>query len=266
MSPSATFVAAVVLLQTFWIWLKLSSTGVSRPKISTRALTLCDSALISVIVACNVANGPSTTMTESDTSKSATSIVFLVVVPPPGLDVPAAAAQGGVSPLKILGIGIPLAYSLIGFSRLFVTGVALYFLGRWWGARFLTWTERQLGSLPTIYRWFRTAIDRAGWLLVLLMPGSNLVCMMAGYRRMRVSLFTGLLAVGIVGKLAVLWAGGRIFEDQIKSFLDAISKYQWWIVIGLFAVSFLQSGMSARKNIARLDAEAKAPPVDEPTA
>src|SRR3954449_6367913 len=63
---------AVAAAQTFWIWLKLSSTGVSRPKISTRAFTLWDSALISVIVACSVANGPSTTMTESDTSKSAT--------------------------------------------------------------------------------------------------------------------------------------------------------------------------------------------------
>src|SRR3954467_11984158 len=31
--------------QTFWIWLNDSSTGVSRPKISTRALTLCDSVL-----------------------------------------------------------------------------------------------------------------------------------------------------------------------------------------------------------------------------
>ena len=48
--------------QTFWIWLKLSSTGVSRPKISTSALTRCDSALISVIVAWSVANGPSTTL------------------------------------------------------------------------------------------------------------------------------------------------------------------------------------------------------------
>src|SRR5664279_3137554 len=49
--------------QTFWIWVKLSSTGVSRPKISTRALTLCASMFISVMVACSVANGPSTTMT-----------------------------------------------------------------------------------------------------------------------------------------------------------------------------------------------------------
>src|SRR5689334_9562296 len=68
----AVFGVAVAPAQTFWIWLKLSSTGVSRPKISTRALTLWDSALISVIVACRVANGPSTTMTESLTSKSAT--------------------------------------------------------------------------------------------------------------------------------------------------------------------------------------------------
>src|SRR5581483_10578253 len=45
---------------TFWIWLNESSTGVSRPKISTSALTRCDSALSSVIVACSVANGPST--------------------------------------------------------------------------------------------------------------------------------------------------------------------------------------------------------------
>src|SRR4051794_8522425 len=79
--------------QTFWIWLKLSSTGVSRPKISTRALTLWDSALISVIVAWSVANGPSTTMTESETSKSATSIGFFAATAPDAAGVPAATAS-----------------------------------------------------------------------------------------------------------------------------------------------------------------------------
>ena len=90
------------LPQTFWIWLKLSSTGVSRPKISTRAFTLCDSALISVIVACRVANGPSTTMTESDTSKSATSTFFLVAVLVPARSGVAAAVaeSGGTSQTK----------------------------------------------------------------------------------------------------------------------------------------------------------------------
>ena len=148
----------------------------------------------------------------------------------------------------------PWAYSIIGFSRLLITGCVLYLLGRWWGSRFLTWTERQLGSLPSVYRWFRTAMDRAGWLLVLLMPGSNLVCMMAGYRRMRPAMFGSLLAVGIVAKLVVLWIGGKIFEDQIRWFLDVINRYQWWIVIGLFAISFLQSGFSARRRLERFEA------------
>src|SRR6478735_700440 len=79
--------------QTFWIWLKLSSTGVSRPKISTSALTRCDSALSSVMVACSVANGPSTTMTESETSKSATATGFFAAAPDAALGVPAAAAS-----------------------------------------------------------------------------------------------------------------------------------------------------------------------------
>src|SRR5215218_7855774 len=86
----------VLSAQTFWIWLKLSSTGVSRPKISTSALTRWASALISVIVACSVANGPSTTITESETSKSATSTGFLVAVPPAGA-VPAAAAAASAA-------------------------------------------------------------------------------------------------------------------------------------------------------------------------
>ena len=112
-----------------------------------------------------------------------------------------------------------------------------------------------------------SATDRAGWLLVLLMPGSNLVCMMVGYRRMRAPWFAGLLAVGIVAKLIVLWIGGQIFEDQIRWFLDVIGRWQWWIVIGLFGISFLQSGISARRRLAQF--EAGVSPVetidDEPT-
>src|SRR3954453_10642639 len=94
--------STAVLAQTFWIWLKLSSTGVSRPKISTRALTLCDSALISVIVAWSVANGPSTTMTESDTAKSATSTFFRVAAPPPARSGAAASAWAATAGASML--------------------------------------------------------------------------------------------------------------------------------------------------------------------
>lgn len=135
----------------------------------------------------------------------------------------------------------PLPFALIGFVRVFIVGVVLYYVGRWYGARALAWTERQVGELPAMYRWFQTGVDRAGWLLVLLMPGSNLVALMAGHRRMHQRLFVPLLAIGVAIKLAVLWAGGKAFEDQIRSSLDWIDQYQWWIVGGLFAVSLLQS-------------------------
>lgn len=134
-----------------------------------------------------------------------------------------------------------IPWAVIGFVRVLAVGIVLYFVGQWWGGKAMAWTERQLGELPAIYRWIRTGVERAGWLLVLLMPGSNLVCLMAGHVRMRRQLFIPLLALGVVGKLIFLRIFGDLFEEQLKSVLDWIDDYQWWLVGGLFALSFLQS-------------------------
>lgn len=142
----------------------------------------------------------------------------------------------------------PLPYAVIGFARLFVVAIVLYTVGRWFGHGVVAWAERQVGEMPTVYRWFERGMDRAGWALVLLMPGSNLVCLMAGHRRMQVPRFVVLLTIGLALKLVALWIGGQIFEDQIRSLLDWIERYQWWIVIGLFAVSFLQSSRRVSKH------------------
>ncbi|MEK7425383.1 MAG: VTT domain-containing protein [Actinomycetota bacterium] len=143
----------------------------------------------------------------------------------------------------------PLPFALIGFIRVLLAGVALFFLGRWYGRKAIEWTEGQVGQLPSIYTWFQRAVDRAGWLMVIVMPGSNLVCLMAGHRRMPPPRFVVFLCIGIAAKLVVLWAGGQLFEDQIRGFLDAINDYQWYIVIGLFAITFLQSARKARRDM-----------------
>ena len=140
----------------------------------------------------------------------------------------------------------PLAYSLIGFSRVLIAGVALYLVGRWYGGRALSWVEGNVGELPAIYRWTERAVDRFGWLALVAMPGSNIVCLLVGHRRMRPTPFLLLISLGIVIKLITLWVGGKIFEDQIRSFLEAIERYQWWVVIALFGVSFLQSARRGR--------------------
>ena len=143
----------------------------------------------------------------------------------------------------------PLPYALIGFTRIFVAGMVLFFLGRWYGERAIGWTEKQVGEMPAIYRWFARAIDRAGWLMIIIFAGSNLVWLMAGNSRMNPFRFAGLLAVGVSLKLGLLWAGGKVFEDQIRSFLNWMEDYQWYVVGALFVLSFAQSARKAKRDI-----------------
>ena len=138
------------------------------------------------------------------------------------------------------------SYISIGFVRILIAGIALYLVGRWYGTKALGWVEGNMGELPAIYKWTERAVDRAGPAILVLMPGSNIVCLLLGHRRMPPKKFVPLLMIGIAFKLAILWQGGRIFEEQIKSFLEWIEKYQWYVVVGLFAISFLQSAGKGR--------------------
>lgn len=140
-------------------------------------------------------------------------------------------------------------YAIIGFTRLFLAGMVLFFLGRWYGERAIAWTEKQAGELPALYRWFARAMDRAGWLVVIVFCASNLVWMMAGHRRMDPRRYAGLLTIGIAIRLSLLWAGGQAFDDQIRSFLNWMEDYQWYVVIALFAVSFLQSARRVKRDV-----------------
>lgn len=160
----------------------------------------------------------------------------------------------------------PLPYAVIGFLRILLAAVVLFYLGRWYGERAIGWTERQVGDLPPIYKWFEKAVSKAGWLLFILMPGSNLVCIMAGHQRVAARRFIPLISVGIALKLTLLWFGGKAFEDQIRSFLSWIENYQWYVVAGLFLISFLQSARHARRDIPEIVREIEHPTDDSSPA
>ncbi|MEK0443346.1 MAG: hypothetical protein RL507_199, partial [Actinomycetota bacterium] len=91
-----------------------------------------------------------------------------------------------------------------------------------------------------IYVWLERAVDKLGVWAVIIFPGSNVVCLLVGHRGMPTRKFLLFVGIGIAIKLWVLRVFGRIFEEQIRAFLDFIDAYQWWIVIGLFALSLLQ--------------------------
>ena len=133
-----------------------------------------------------------------------------------------------------------LPYVLIGFFRVLAAAVALYFCGKFFGERAVRWLEGQAGEPPRIYVWLERAVDKMGVWSVLIFPGSNVVCLLVGHRGMKSRTFFIFVSIGIAIKLWVLRVFGRIFEDQIRSFLDFIDQYQWWLVIGLFALSLAQ--------------------------
>lgn len=141
-----------------------------------------------------------------------------------------------------------IPYAAIGFVRILIAGIALYLVGRWYGEKALGWVEGNLGELPAIYRWTEKAVDKAGSVALVLMPGSNVVCLLLGHKKMSAGRFLPLLSIGIVIKLVTLRLGGDQFEDQIRSFLSAIEQYQWYVVAGLFGLSFFQSMRKGRPN------------------
>ncbi len=145
----------------------------------------------------------------------------------------------------------PVPYFIIGFLRLLAAAVALYFVGRWYGDRTVRWVEDNVGEMPALYRWTEKAVNKAGWLMLFLMPGSNVVCVLVGHRQMRIRQFFAVVLPAIGFRLIVMRIGGDAFETQVRWFLKSIERYQWFIVFGLFALSALQ--MRKRRPLAPPD-------------
>ena len=82
-----------------------------------------------------------------------------------------------------------LPFFTIGFLRLLAAALALFLVGRIYGDRALAWTESQVGEMPGIYRRVENFARRRGWLAVLLMPGSNIVCLLVGHMKMQTRQF-----------------------------------------------------------------------------
>ncbi len=135
----------------------------------------------------------------------------------------------------------PLPFFIVGFFRLMAAAVVLYFVGQIYGHRALRWTEAQVGEMPRIYRWTERATVRAGWLAVVLMPGSNIVCLLVGHLGMARAKFFACITSGIVLRLIIMWFGGKAFESQIRTSLTYIDKYQWWVVGSLFGITLFQT-------------------------
>jgi membrane protein DedA with SNARE-associated domain len=155
----------------------------------------------------------------------------------------------------------PIVYAAIGYARLMLAAAICYELGRLVGHRVFAWFDAQLdGDRPATLRWIERSVERVDWLLVLLFPGSNIVCFLVGRRGMDQRRFFALASIGIGARLTWVWFAAKQFESELKTALDFVDRYQFWFV-GLFLVLTIVPSM--RKSIAaekamRAAAEAEA--------
>lgn len=143
------------------------------------------------------------------------------------------------------GVGA-LPYFLIATVRIAFPAVPYYLLGLHYGDRGLRWLEREAGGTPATIRWVERWFDRLGPALVVLMPASNLVALLAGARGLPARRFGVLVGVGIAVKLGFFWFLGKALEEPLQWLIDLIQRYQWWVVAAFFVLSVAQSMRNVR--------------------
>jgi membrane protein DedA with SNARE-associated domain len=136
----------------------------------------------------------------------------------------------------------PIAYAAIGTIRLSIAASICFMLGYWYGDRGTAWVDEQLGGeTPALLRWTQKGVEKAASVLVFLMPGSNVVCVLVGSRKMNPKRFAICLVAGILFRLAWVWLAAKRFEPELKDALAWIARYQWRLVGGFFAITMVQS-------------------------
>lgn len=147
-----------------------------------------------------------------------------------------------------LAAGVPLpSYVTIATLRIGVAFVVCYLIGYAYADQATGWFRKYLGFTAEAERAFERGFDRAEWALIPIFAGSNIVAVLTGIRRTPLRKMLTLLAVGIVGRLVLMWWLARTFEDQLVDFLEWVADYQLWIIIASIALVVLVNAKNFRR-------------------
>ena len=148
-----------------------------------------------------------------------------------------------------LAAGVPLGtFVIIASTRIATAFVVCHMIGRAYHDDAIGWFRKYLGLTPEAEATFNRGFDRAEWLLIPIFAGSNIVAALSGVHRTPLHRLTVLLAIGIAGRLVLMWWLARTFEAQLVDFLGFLQRYQWWVVgisIGLVVIVNLRNSIRA---------------------
>lgn len=132
--------------------------------------------------------------------------------------------------LAVAGDISPLWYVVIGAGRIALAFVVCHLIGRAYREQALSWFTRYLGVTPDAMAAYNRGFAKAEVGLIPFFAGSNIVAVLTGVHRTPPGRLAALLAVGIAGRLALMWWLAHVFEEQLLDILGFIQRYQWWAV------------------------------------
>ena len=130
------------------------------------------------------------------------------------------AVAGGIS---------PLAFAIIGAARIAIAFVVCHLIGRAYREQALTWFTRYLGFTDEALETYNRGFSAAEIGLIPFFAGSNIVAVLTGIHRTPPVRLAVLLAVGIAGRLVLMWYLAKTFEDQL---LDVARVHRALSVVG----------------------------------
>ena len=128
------------------------------------------------------------------------------------------------------GIGV-VPYVVIGTVRLAAAFGVCHLAGRAYRDDLLRLFTRYLGLTPEALDAYHQALDKAEVVVIPFFVGSNIVAVLTGIRRTNPFKLGVLLAIGIAGRLALIWWLAKTFEEPLLDVLRWVQRYQWWVVI-----------------------------------
>lgn len=141
----------------------------------------------------------------------------------------------------------PVAYVVIGALRLAAAFVVCHVIGRAYHDQALGWMTRYLGQTPEGIAAFQRGFGKAEVVLIPFFAGSNIVAVLSGTHRTPPVRLAALLAVGIAGRLALVWWLAHAFESQLLDILGVVQRYQWWAVGISIALVVLVNARNLRR-------------------
>ena len=140
-----------------------------------------------------------------------------------------------------------LAYAAIAFVRIGLAFVVCHLIGRAYSDQAVGWFKKYLGFNDEAEEAFNRGFDKAEWALIPIFSGSNIVGVLTGVRQTPFPKLLTLLAIGIAGRLALMWWLARTFEDQLVDLLETVARYQWWVLAASIGLVVLVNMKNLRR-------------------